>query len=234
MLEYIKQRISHPRPTDACVVLQSTPVVSFGDASKAHVATLGLNPSRREFNPVARLATVGSSAEAVLEACNAYFSWKPYREWFDKLSPCIGGLGKSYSYYDGSACHLDFVQWATDPTWNGLNGPTKRRLIEKDAPFLKSQLCNNKNIKFLLVNGNGPWRQLCKWLPLENPQRIGSIDGHSYHPMQLYSACLFGRLSVLAWSTNLQSSPGVRRTLWEKELPERIKAIAPSLCSRWD
>jgi uracil-DNA glycosylase len=227
MPEYIKQRISCPRPTDAWVVLESTPVVSFGDASKARVATLGLNPSRREFNPVARLATDGSSAEVVLEACNTYFSRNPYRQWFDKLSPCVGALGESYSYYNGSACHLDLVQWATDPTWKGLMDQPKRRLIEKDAPFLEKQLSSNKNIKFLLVNGNGAWKQLCEWLPLENPQeRIDSIEGHSYHPTQLHSACLFGRLRVLAWSTNLQSSPGVRRTLWEKELPERIKAIA--------
>jgi hypothetical protein len=64
--DYIKKRIDRPTPTDACVVLESTPVVSFGDASKARVATLGLNPSRREFIPTARLAMCGRSAEKVV------------------------------------------------------------------------------------------------------------------------------------------------------------------------
>lgn len=47
--DYIEQRIRRPVPADSCVVPGSTPVVAFGDARAATVATLGLNPSRKEF-----------------------------------------------------------------------------------------------------------------------------------------------------------------------------------------
>jgi hypothetical protein len=228
--EYIRKRISRPKPTDACVVLDSTPVVSFGDASKAQVATLGLNPSRCEFEPTARLATNGSSIEKVLEGCNTYFRHEPYKdkhgpykEWFDKLGPSLEIFHASYE--DGSACHLDLVQWATNPTWKGLTPSIRKRLIEEDAPFLECQLRNNENIGLLLVNGSGAWRQLCQSLQVENLQIADSIEGLSYRPTHLYSGYLFGRLRILAWSKNLQSSYGVQKTLWEKELPARLKQL---------
>ena len=47
--DYIEQRIRRPIPADSCVVPGSTPVVAFGNARAAIVATLGLNPSKLEF-----------------------------------------------------------------------------------------------------------------------------------------------------------------------------------------
>jgi hypothetical protein len=221
--EYIRRRISRPKPADACVVPESTPVVSFGDASKAHVATLGLNPSRREFEPTARLAKNGSITEKVLEGCNTYFLHEPYIEWFCRLCPSLNAFRASY--YRGSACHLDLVQWTTDPTWKGLPPQVRKRLIEEDAPFLERQLRSNENIGLLLVNGSGAWSQLCRSLQVENIQIADCIEGLSYRPTHLYSGYLFGRLRILAWSTNLQSSPGVQRTLWREKLPERLKQL---------
>jgi hypothetical protein len=47
---YIDDRLRRPLPPpNLCVVRGSTPVVSFGNAQCASVATLGLNPSRVEF-----------------------------------------------------------------------------------------------------------------------------------------------------------------------------------------
>src|SRR5947209_8376604 len=46
---YIEQRLRRPVPCDCNVVAGSTPVLSFGPAKSAQVATLGLNPSRVEF-----------------------------------------------------------------------------------------------------------------------------------------------------------------------------------------
>ena len=47
--DYIQQRIRRPIPANSYVVPGSTPVVAFGNARTATVATLGLNPSWREF-----------------------------------------------------------------------------------------------------------------------------------------------------------------------------------------
>ena len=134
--DYIERRIREPMPTGLCIVRGSTPVVAFGDAQTAKVATLGLNPSYLEFQHSSgleltgcfrRLATHNSLAvrslwdapqsviSQVLSDCNSYFERNPYRQWFDQLESILNACGASY--YDGSACHLDLVQWATKPTW---------------------------------------------------------------------------------------------------------------------
>ena len=45
------------RPRDCDVVYGSTPVVSFGDFTKAKVATIGINPSSLEFMDKSASAT---------------------------------------------------------------------------------------------------------------------------------------------------------------------------------
>ena len=167
---YVARRIRRPKPEGCSVLLDSTPVVSFGDPSTACVATLGLNPSRIEFEvngveladgkrrfETLRSLEIDSLEDAlaptigrVLARCNGYFSGNPYRRWFDQLEPILNAVGASY--YDGTACHLDLSQWATDPTWNGLDGDQRRRLVDDGAPFLAEQL-RNEPIQLLLLNG---------------------------------------------------------------------------------
>jgi hypothetical protein len=240
---YIEERIRRPPPTGACIVPGSTPVVAFGNVRSAHVATLGLNPSRVEFvdnhgyllmGERRRLATQSSlgisdlrdaTAEVVdqvLEDCNRYFQRQPYRKWFDQLLPALKACRASY--YDGSACHLDLVQWATDPTWGKLKPPLRKKLIAEDVAFLERQL-RNENICLLLVNGGGVWIQLKKAMGKDLVvDHQGIIDaGLAFHPTCLYSGRLFGKIHVIAWSTNLQSSAGVTALLRAEELPRRIE-----------
>src|SRR3954451_1613485 len=85
------------------VIPWGCPVPSFGDLSNSRVATLGLNPSNREFvdelgnelqgsyRRFHTLKSLGlrswSDADArhlrlILESCRAYFSGNPYDKWF--------------------------------------------------------------------------------------------------------------------------------------------------------
>jgi hypothetical protein len=93
--EYISARVGRPVPVDAFVATGSTPVVSFGDTSKARVATLGLNPSRCEFAPNPRLALSGSGPAEVYVACNGYFSRNPYTTWFDRFNAILATFSAS-------------------------------------------------------------------------------------------------------------------------------------------
>lgn len=129
-------------PEGAGVVPGSTPVVAFGDPDRARVATLGLNPSRREFldrhgrlldGSERRLATLASlravrledlgdkQVAEVITDCAGYFRRHPYRRWFDPLDRLLQSAAAA-SYYDSTACHFDLVQWATNPVW----GPDRR------------------------------------------------------------------------------------------------------------
>src|SRR5262249_40842193 len=117
IVPYIEQRLRRPAPHNCHVVPGSTPVISFGPASTAGVATLGLNPSRVEFLDDAgrertgaqrRLATHRSLhtsdlvharpevLEQVVADCSSYFRRNPYRRWFDQLERVLTECGASY------------------------------------------------------------------------------------------------------------------------------------------
>jgi len=242
--DYIDRRIRRPVPLDASVVAGSTPVVSFGNSLTATVATLGLNPSRVEFldrhgNELSgddrRLATHSSLGTdnlvkaptdvvaQVLADCNSYFIRNPYRRWFDQLELVLSGCGGSY--YNGTACHLDLVQWATNPTWGRLPSKSIRcQLLDADAAFLTEQL-SNENIKVLLVNGSGVIRQLKHALNIIFTEH-DAIIGYGHHDTRLFTGAISGGTYVVAWSTNLQSSFGVSTDL-RTELTTQVAALIP-------
>jgi len=226
--DYIAARIREDPPEDCCVISGSSPVVSFGDARVARVATLGLNPSRIEFEvkgveldgPSRRFETTRSlgvstlvdassdAVEVVFRRCNDYFSGNPYRRWFNRLEPILRSVGASY--YDGTGCHLDLSQWATDPTWNGLTSEVRTRLLQRDGRFLASQL-HSEHIDILLLNGaavvDGFRRVLGGVLELL-PDNVSDCT--------VTTRLWTGRhndMRVIGWSTNLPSSYGVTRKL---------------------
>ncbi len=169
----VAERIRRPMPAGLSVLAGSLPVVSFGDPGRATVATLALNPSWVEFQSRSgvwlrggqrRLASLvslgvddprelddGQVAQVVAES-NAYFggpNW--YRPWFHWLQSLLDGV-RAGSYLDGSACHLDLVQWATKPAQGGLPAGVWDRLVEQDRDFLHWQL-GNSNVEVVFLNG---------------------------------------------------------------------------------
>jgi hypothetical protein len=148
-------------------------VVSFGDPDRAVVATLSLNPSWLEFlslggswlldreRRLESLISMGVSdprdlddaqVAQVVAASNLYFrspNW--YKTWFHWLEALLTSSGAG-SYFDGSACHLDLVQWATKPAQGELPPATWASLVDDDRAFLHWQL-RNSNVSAVLVNG---------------------------------------------------------------------------------
>jgi hypothetical protein len=221
--EYIEERIRRRPPDGLPVVPGSTPVIAFGDARKAWVATLGWNPSKLEFidkkgkelaGPYRRLETLTSLAlhdlsvappDVILKVfpgCNAYFQRAPYRRWFNVLEELLQSI--SASYYDGTACHLDFVQWSTDPVWRDLQRTHRDRLIEADLAFLRQQLVH-ESIRLLLLNGSGIAREFSK--PLAVPLAGSHVQGRQ--PGKLFAGRMAQGTQVIGWNLNLQSSFGV-------------------------
>jgi hypothetical protein len=140
------------------------PVLFFGDLFSASIATIGINPSRREYlnrggeeldGPGRRFETLRSlgvvdrggiddvRAQAAIARMRAYFDPnKPiYNGWFNGLSRVIDGMGFSYS--GRSAAHLDLVQEATDPVWSGLFRADRAQatlVLRRDVLFLRRQI----------------------------------------------------------------------------------------------
>jgi len=241
---YIEERIRRASPPSANVIDGSTPVIAFGNAQLARVATLGLNPSGVEFvgadgvlltGTDRRLAThpsLGTAAlssapykiiEQVAQECNEYFERNPYRRWFNQLLPIVQMCGACY--YDGSACHLDLVQWATSPVWGRLRRDVREQLVAEDVDFLGKQL-QNENIDILLINGRGALthfsQQFINKITIDEVHIINSRQ-----PVKIYAGSGFGKITIVGWSTNIQSSFGVTTEL-RIELAEQIGRLASS------
>jgi hypothetical protein len=159
---------------EAGIIPWGAPVPSFGDASVARVATLGLNPSNREFvDPVGEelqgdsrrfhtLSSLGlcrwsdaspSDLKLIWESCRDYFSSNPYDTWFRQLDFLMSGTGYSYYGPTGMACHLDLVPFATSSKWTELTRAQRSSLFSIAGDGL-GRLLKDSSIELLILNGN--------------------------------------------------------------------------------
>jgi hypothetical protein len=159
---------------DADVIRWASPVPSFGDLLASQVATLGLNPSNREFvdetgreldGPARRFHTLNSLgltswADAdlrhlrlIMASCRDYFRGNPYDRWFRTLDQVL--IPANVSYYSSneySACHLDLIPYATAQKWTGLTPSQRKRLLTGAGDTL-ALLVRDSPVKVIVLNG---------------------------------------------------------------------------------
>ena len=214
------------------VIEWACPVPFFGHAERARIASVGLNPSDREFcdkggRPLRgvkrRLQTresLGlrdwsvagpSECSAVAEACSGYFDGCPYG-WFDALEAIFESAGRG-TLHDGGACHIDLAPWATQRTWSRLGPGERDALLERGAATLAA-LLSSVQIEMLLLNGKavveGFERATGVRLPVEYATEWDD-RGRRGRRWALVVDSL-GRIelarpvTILGWNWNLQSS----------------------------
>ena len=156
------------------IIPWSCPVPAFGDWLTPKVATLGINPSYREFvdrsgeqlqGPYRRLHTLDSLGieswseadarhlELIMDSCRSYFFRNPYDTWFKKLDFAIAGTAVSYYDNPSSACHLDLVPFATIRRWNELSTQQRTSLLSLTGDTLGITL-RDSQIRLLVLNGS--------------------------------------------------------------------------------
>jgi hypothetical protein len=149
------------------------PVPFFGHLESARLATVGINPSNREFvgtdgSELAggnrRLPTLGSlglaswlqadvvALRSILLACREYFERNPYDGWFGSLQRIIEPTGHSYYAPRSDACHLDVVPWATASKWGTLPVASRRQLAHLAAQALADMIASSP-LTMLILNG---------------------------------------------------------------------------------
>src|SRR5260370_2329476 len=166
-------RLDSPAVSGTDVIRWGCPVPSFGDLSTSRGATLGLNPSNREFvdelgdelqGPFRRFHTLKSlglaswaDADArhlrlIMESCRTYFLGNPYDTWFKRLDQVVSGA--KASFYDAScgACHLDLIPYATARKWTELTAQQRSSLMAVAADTL-GLLLRDSPVRVLLLNG---------------------------------------------------------------------------------
>ncbi len=166
-------RLDGPAVSGTDVIRWGCPVPSFGDLSSARVATVGLNPSNREFvdelgnelqGPFRRFHTLTSLGlrswsdvdarhlRLILESCCTYFLGNPYDTWFKKMDHLVSGA--KVSFYDPScgACHLDLSPYATARKWTELTARQRSLLLAATADTL-GLLLKDSPVRVLILNG---------------------------------------------------------------------------------
>lgn len=155
---------------------------SFGDVSNATVATLGLNPSNREFvdangnelqGDQRRFHTLNSlniknwgevndnHLEMIEMSCKNYFHRNPYDSWFKSLDKLISHTNASYYSSMFEACHLDLIPYATSVKWTSLSNSDKKTLLENVGDLL-GLIVRDSKIEVLILNGQTVINTLCE------------------------------------------------------------------------
>ncbi len=212
----------------------STPVISFGDFTKAEIATLGINPSPLEFvdrrgnllglskKRLIDLEVLGlnsgdyflsrNKTEEIWRGCQEYFldGKNPYWGWFGPLEDLLVQLGKSYK--NGSACHLDLSPIATKQIYSKLDVADRFILVNNSRSTLNKQLINSK-IKTVIFNGLTVFQTLqfaqnVYWHPLE-------LITYKCNGRDLTSSLHMGESGTgqiyLGWTVNIQAFRGSKK-----------------------
>jgi hypothetical protein len=149
------------------------PVPFFGELASARVATVGINPSNREFVDTRGLELRGSQRRlptltslglarwsevdaghlrVIIEACSGYFRRNPYDRWFKVLERLLTQARASFYGPTSSACHVDLVPYATTAKWGDLPVSDRRFLLTASADAL-GELLRRSPLELLILNG---------------------------------------------------------------------------------
>ncbi len=207
ILEILAHRLDGSHLRGLNVIPWAAPVLSFGNPSQARIATLGLNPSNREFVDVVgselnghhrRFHTLSSLGlkrwsdakrthfEKIQDSCNYYFAGNPYDSWFQALNKLIVGANASYYGMFAEACHLDLVPYATSRKWVELSNGQRSALLKSSGDAL-GLLLRESTVEVLILNGQ-------------------SVIEH----LQAVTGCTFAREVVPEWTLPRREGDGVR------------------------
>ena len=169
----VLDRMTKDAARDADVIAWGSPVLAFGDPTLAHVATLGLNPSNREFvdddgaelaGEARRFHTLSSLGlsdwgdasahhlDRILASCRDYFAGNPYDRWFRRLDAVVSATGASFYNPASPACHLDLIPYATARKWTALSASERLGLLDLSGDTLGTLLCRS-SVRVLILNG---------------------------------------------------------------------------------
>lgn len=155
------------------VIDWAAPVPAFGNLQHSRVATLGINPSDKEFTNDSGQELTGtdrrfhtlsslrlndwSEADSrhislIEKSCKEYFQRNPYDRWFKRLEAIISGSGASFYNRRASACHLDIIPYATSQKWTNLKNRQRMNLYKASWDCLGIMI-RDSPVEVLVLNG---------------------------------------------------------------------------------
>lgn len=199
------------------VIRWGCPVPFFGDLPRSIAATVGINPSNREFTNgdgtelvedfrrLPTLRSLGLNAwseidvshlQEIIDACRLYFQRNPYDRWFKVLEQVLQPAGHTYYGAEPSACHLDLVPFATHGKWTEIARSHQNRLLDVCADAL-GLLLRGSRLQLLVLNGQSVVDQ-----------------------MQMLTGVKFDRSVMRAWSLPRANGAGIAGVAYSGEIEE--------------
>lgn len=166
-------RLELAKKADTEVIQWAGPIPAFGNLMSSAIATVGINPSNREFvddrdmelaGRHRRFHTLGSlgldswlDADCrhltfIMSACQQYFLRNPYDVWFKKLETIVSGTNATFYGTSANACHLDLIPYATVRKWAELTGSQRSTLLSIASDSL-ALLIRESPVRCLILNG---------------------------------------------------------------------------------
>lgn len=166
-------RLDNKHLLNTKVIPWASPIISFGNPEQSKIATLGLNPSNREFVDLKENEITGSQRRfhtlsslnikswsdvsdqhisLIYESCQNYFSGNPYNGWFKPLDYLLSGTPYSFYFPSGKACHLDIIPYATSLKWSDLTIDERSSLLNLTGDTL-GLILRNSSVETLILNG---------------------------------------------------------------------------------
>lgn len=136
------------------------PIFFFGNPEGAVAATVGVNPSAKEFSPQRRWSPEPMALDPLLERCRKYFNnpaGVPPHPWFQTWENFLQNIGVSYRA-SPRAIHLDFSPRATRSI-SSLQKESEEladlfsNLVERDLKYFIDQLRAYPSIRYLYLAG---------------------------------------------------------------------------------
>lgn len=184
------------------VVRPSAPVLFFGDSmrylsSPLRVITVGLNPSRIEFDgpdpfhrfPGARDISPGNVSgkdmEGYLQALNVYFETDPYWDWFRHYRAVLQGCGADFAPgASNTALHTDICSpVATSPTWSRLSREHRaaRDHLARDGVDLWHELVSLLAPDVIIMSIRARYREAVRFPRLGEWKTIYTVERTNPH-----------------------------------------------------
>lgn len=175
------ERLDSGEFDDTSVLKWGCPVPFFGEVTQSQIATVGINPSNREFADAygeeltgnhQRLPTLNSlgvdrwgevdalQVRQIVGSCSSYFTRNPYDRWFGVLDEVLAmSLASFHSPTPLKACHIDLVPYPTTIKWGELPAQERQSLLGATGKEL-GILLRDTQIAVLVLNGRAVVRHL--------------------------------------------------------------------------
>jgi len=155
------------------IIQWAPPIICFGNIDKSKIATVGINPSNKEFVNNMGIEITGykrrfptlqslniqnwneineSHVYKIKDSYENYFKNNSYDIWFKKLDFILSECGFSFYFPSYNACHIDLVPFTTKLKWGSLKPYVKLELINHSNYVIEKVLAES-SIETLILNG---------------------------------------------------------------------------------